>query len=153
MRDTNSSRRTIVTILLGLLAAFSVMACNGGPTEPTFDELVGGRWRGSINGFQVVLDVRTAPAPGTGGGFNLSGSANALNPTTGESHPLTISGSSWVRNAECSLITVGGATTGQFWGEVAPDGRSWPGRFTSNTALGAAPIFGPGEYAVTLSKD
>ena len=43
--------------------------------------------------------------------------------------------------------------TGKFKGEVSGDGRTWPGHWTSADGANADPIFGPGEYSVTLTKD
>ena len=65
MLDTTSGSRGFgcVTLVLGLILAFSATACNGGPTEPSYDDLVRmytGRWRGNINGFEVVLDVQAS---------------------------------------------------------------------------------------------
>ena len=144
---------------LGLLLAFTATAC-GGPTAPSLEDLIGsytGRWRGNINGFEAVLDVRAELAQGTGGGFRLSGSGTALNPATRENHPLSIAGSAWLRDSEFILASErGGASTGRFDGELSPDGRTWSGRFRSITAEGAAggaPIFGPSVYDVTWTKD
>ena len=71
MWDRNSSWRRMVTFL-GVLLAFTAAACNGGPTGPSDDELFGiytGRWRGTINGFEVVLDVQAELVlPAHGGG-------------------------------------------------------------------------------------
>ena len=164
MQDTNSSRRPMVTVLLGLLLACSATACNGGPTEPSFDDLVRsytGRWRGNINGFEVVFDVQASKGdPGGGLGFRGTGTARSA---TGELHRLWIDGGAFgsfvgfdvllERGGETGPASVILTSMGDFNGVVSRDGRTWPGRFTSATAAGAAPIFGPGEYAVTLMKD
>jgi hypothetical protein len=163
MRDRNSSRRRTVRFL-GLLLAFSATACNGGPTEPSFDELIrmySGRWRGNINGLEVVLDVQASKGSF---GFNFLGTGTAR-ATTGEIHRLRIDGGAlpsgdfaafYISKETGPETQPGGViltSTGRFAGDVSPDGRSWPGRFTLETALGAAPIFGVGEYSVTLAKD
>ena len=168
MRDRNSRCRRMVTFL-GLLLAFSAMACNGGPTGPTFDELVGiytGRWRGTINGFEVVLDVQAERGrPSAGGLVGLHGSATARNPGTGETHRLNVSGLA-VGPGSTSFILIippevgpGGVivrsqqVTGTFSGSVSPDRRTWPGYWTLWGGADAAPIFGPGGGPVTMTKD
>lgn len=167
MRDRNSRCRRMVTFL-GLLLAFSAMACNGGPTEPTRDELVGiytGRWRGTINGFEVVLDVQAESGrPSSGVLLVLDGSATARNPGTGETHRLNVSGQAECRRCGGWFILIippevgPGAVIvrseqgiGTFDGSVSSDRRTWPGYWTS---VGwPAPIFGPGGGPVTLTKD
>jgi hypothetical protein len=157
---------------LGLLLAFSATACNGGPTEPTFDDLVGiytGRWRGNINGFELVLDVQAERGrPESGGLVGLDGSATARNPGTGETHRLNVFGqavgpaSTWFRLIIPPEVGPGAVIvrfqqdTGEFFGSVSPDRRTWPGHWTSATLADgpdAAPIFGPGGGPVTLTKD
>lgn len=164
MLDTTTHARATpcVRVFLGLLLAFSATACNGGPTEPSFDDQVRmytGRWRGNINSLGVVLDVQ-ATKGSPGGGIELAGTGTALS-ATGESHRLRINGGALVGagfylSAERAGATGPGVilvTTGYFAGEVSRDGRTWPGRFTLETAVGAAPIFGLGEYDVTFIKD
>ena len=169
--DMNSRSRRIgrVTVLLGLLLALSGAACSGGPTEPTFDDLPGiytGRWRGNINGFEVVLDVRATPGNSAQWiSVGLDGEGTALNSATGESHRLTVSGQTSGESSTIFLLSIayvfgtggvilsGGQVTGNFRGGVSPDGRTWPGRWTSATSRDNAPIFGPGEYSVTLIKE
>jgi hypothetical protein len=167
MRDRNSRCRRMVTFL-GLLLAFSAMACNGGPTSPTFDELpriYTGRWRGTINGFEVVLDVRATPGDSARWiPVGLDGEGTALNSATGESHRLTVSGHTAGENSTMFLLSIayvlgpggvilsGGQVTGNFHGAALPD-RTWPGHWTSATGIYTAPIFGPGEYSVTLIKE
>lgn len=162
MRDRNSTCRRMVTFL-GLLLAFSAMACNGGPTEPSSLGIYTGRWRGNITGWEVVLDINPAQTGGQGGGLRLSGSASALNSATGESHLLRIDGSAFLNDASVSLMTQrGGETgpgsviltqTGTFSGEVSGDGRTWSGQFESYTGIpGGASIFDPGKHSVTLTK-
>lgn len=166
MRETTSRLWCFrcVIVLLGLSLAFSATACNGGPTEPSFDDLVRihtGRWRGNINGLEVVLDVHaTKGSAGVGIEFGGTGTARSA---TGESHRLRINGGALVGAAGFSISAERGGetgpgsviliTTGDFAGEVSGDGRTWPGRFTSATAAGAAPIFGLGQYDVTFLKD
>jgi hypothetical protein len=156
-----------LTVALGLLLMSSAMACNSGPTEPTFDELVGiytGRWRGNISGSEVVLEVRAERGrPQDGGLVGLSGTASALNSSTGESHGLTILGQAvgssttffWLVTSldvgPGGVILGGGKNTGQFEGAVSGDRRTWPGRWT--THIDGASIFGPGEHSVTLIKE
>jgi hypothetical protein len=69
-----------VAVLVGLLLAFSGVACNG-PTRPTLDDLVviyTGRWRGNINGWAVTLDVQATQArPADGRVIGLSGTGTA----------------------------------------------------------------------------
>ena len=169
MRDGNSRCRRMVAFL-GLLLAFSAMACNGGPTEPTRDEMFGiytGRWRGTINGFEVVLDVQAERGrPSSGVMLVLYGSATARNPGTGETHRLNVSG-----QAECrscggwfnliippelgpgGVIVRSEQVSGTFDGSVPRDRRTWPGDWTLWGGANAAPIFGPGGGPVTLTKD
>jgi hypothetical protein len=169
MRDRNSSWRRMVRFL-GLLLAFTAAACNGGPAGPSDAELFAlytGTWRGNINGLQVVLDVQATKGWGLP---DLEGSGTALNPATGEMHMLTISGLVSSHRPESQATTVfnletarvfgpggvllgGGQHTGMFNGNVSRDGRTWPGRFSSTTSNFGAPIFGPGEHSVTLTKD
>jgi hypothetical protein len=85
-------RQVTVFLLVGLLLAFSAPACKGGPTEPSDADVVArytGRWRGNINGLEVVLEMRAEKVPGL---VSLDGTATALNPTTGEMHRLKIGG-------------------------------------------------------------
>ena len=151
MRDRNSRCRRVVTFL-GPLLAFSAMACNGGPTEPSSLGIYTGRWRGNITGWEVVLDMR-ADEGGQGGGLRLSGSASALNSATGESHRFTIDGSAFLDHARAGLITQSGIWTGTFDGEVSLDRRTWSGPFESATGIrGGASIFEPGMHSATLTK-
>lgn len=158
-------RQVGTVLLVGLLLAFSATACKGGPTEPSDAEVVAlytGRWRGNINGLQVVLDMGAAKQPGL---LSLDGTGTALNPTTGEMHRLKISGIKAGAGVPLfNLFTervigpdgriVGGDQhTGQFRGEVSGDGRTWPGRFTTTNDNFGVPIFGQGEHAVTLTKE
>ncbi len=148
----------LVTGLFGVLLALSV-ACNGGPTQPSDNDRVRmypGRWRGNINGLEVVLDVQASE-----GSFaiNILGTGTARS-ATGEIHHLTIDGGVlWGGSLPARLAilverkTGGFVTSGDFEGDVSPDGRTWPGRFTSNRDKGAAVIFGPGEHSVTLTKE
>jgi hypothetical protein len=159
-----------VTGLFGVLLALSV-ACNGGPTEPSLDDLVPtytGRWRGNINGWPVVLDVLAEPGnvarwiP-----VGLEGTGTALNPATGESHRLTVLGQTAGENSTFFSLNIarvigpggvllgGGQGVGLLKGAVSDDGRTWPGRFTSwpATLPDAEVIFGPGEHSVTLAKE
>jgi hypothetical protein len=151
------------TALLPLLLAFSATGCNGGPTEPKVDGLVGiytGRWRGNINGLEVVLNVQATKKGAGGIGLNGTGTARSA---TGEIHPLRIEGDSFAGNTLLYLnVERGGGTgpgsvilmqTGSFDGEEPRDGRTWPGSFTSVTGEGGAPIFGPGTHSVTLTKE
>ena len=161
MRDRNSRRGRMVTFL-GLLLAFSAMACNGGPTEPSSLGIYTGRWRGNITGWEVVLDI-SAEEDGFHGNVRLRGLASALNSATGERHPMTVDGTAFSDVAEVSLMTQkGGETgpgsvirtlTGHFDGEVSRDGRTWSGLFESATGTpGGASIFDPGKHSVTLTK-
>lgn len=169
MRTRNSRRppmrQVTVFLLVGLLLAFSAPACKGGPTEPSDADVVArytGRWRGNINGLEVVLEMRAEKVPGL---VSLDGTATALNPTTGEMHRLKIGGVKPGAGVPLfNLFTeevigpdgegvVLSQHTGQFLGEVSGDGRTWPGRFTTTTDNAGAPIFGPGEHAVTLTKE
>jgi hypothetical protein len=170
MRDRNSRCRRMVTFL-GLLLAFSAMACNGGPTEPSFDELPGiytGRWRGNINAFEIVLDVQAEPGRAKDWvPVGLRGTGTGLNSATGESHRLTIRGSTAGGNTTSftiltaletgpgGVILGGGEVTGWFEDSASRDGRTWPGKFRSipDDIINARPIFGPGEYSVTLIKE
>jgi hypothetical protein len=152
MRDRNSRCRRMVTFL-GLLLAFSAMACNGGPTEPSSRGISTGRWRGNITGWEVVVDIMRVDEGGQGGGLRLSGSAGALNPATGESHRLTIDGSAFLDDASIALVNQSHFSTGWFRGEVSRDRRTWSGQFESNTGIpGGASIFDPGKHSVTLTK-
>ena len=92
MRHTTSGSPALrpLTVLAGLLLVLSA-ACNRGPTEPSFDELIrtySGRWRGNINGLEVVLDVQASDGSF---GFNFLGTGTAR-ATTGEIHRLRIDG-------------------------------------------------------------
>jgi hypothetical protein len=168
MFDTTTHARATpcVRVFLGLLLAFSVSACNGGPTEPSYDDLIRlytGRWRGNINGFEVVLDVQ-ASRRDVGIAFTGSGIARS---TTGESHRLRIQGGTLgvasLPTASLQLMVERGGETGPgsvisslagtFDGEQPADGRTWSGRFTAPQAVGDFLIFGTGEYPVTLTKD
>ena len=162
MSETNISWRPgrLVTGLFGVLLAFSV-ACNGGPTAPSDDDLIrmySGRWRGNINNLEVVLDVRGSEQyADIGIRFLGTGTARSA---TGEIHYLRIDGGALPGGGltpgfDISVEQSGGSfvTSGDFEGDVSPDGRTWPGRFTSNREKGAAVIFGPGEHSVTLTKE
>ena len=171
MLDMTACSRGIgwVAVLVGLLLTFSGTACNSGPTEPTLTDLPGtyaGRWRGNINGFEVVLDVRATPGDSARWiPVGLDGEGTALNSATGESHRLTVRGSTAGRGTTIFLLSIayvlgpggvvlsGGQVTGNFRGDPLPDGRTWPGHWTSATGIYNAPIFGPGEYSVTLIKE
>ena len=88
MSRTNNSCRPMrrVTGLFGVLLAFSV-ACNSGPTRPSDADVAGrytGKWRGNINGFEVILDIRA----GVGDLVGMNGTGTARNPETGEIHHL-----------------------------------------------------------------
>ena len=152
----------LVIGLFGVLLALSV-ACNGGPTQPSDNDRVRmypGRWRGNINNLEVVLDVQASE-----GSFaiNILGTGTARS-ATGEIHRLRIDGGVlWGGSLPArfdilveregtgpGVVTV---TSGAFEGDVSPDGRTWPGRFTSERTKGAAVIFGPGEHSVTLTKE
>ena len=162
-------RRAIrrMTLLLGLLLAMCATACNSGPTEPSDSELIRlytGRWRGNINGFDVALNLRTQKGrPADGGIIGLGGTGIATNPTTAEIHRFDIRGLA-LGNPSFGLFTVyetgpggvilgGGKHTGDFDGYVPRDGLTWHGRWTSTTWADGVPIFGPGEYAITLTKE
>lgn len=175
MRDRNSRCRRMVTFL-GLLLAFSGVACNGGPTEPTFDELPGiytGRWRGNINGWEVVLDVQAEPGdlqrwvP-----VGLRGTGTAFNSATGENHPLRVSGSTAGGNSTSFQLRTpyefgpGGSVLGgnkhiasfdgvesAYGSDVSPDGRTWTVRWRPTDFTDEAPIFGQVTLPVTLIKD
>ena len=165
MRNTNSSGRTMLTVLLGLLLAVNTMACSGGPTEPHHADLIrmySGRWGGNINGLEVVLNVQ---ASNEDFGIRFRGTGTARS-ATGEIHLLRIDGGALPaggltpgfdimveRGGETGPGSVILSTAGQFDGEVSPDGRTWPGRFTLAILGGAAPIFGLGEYSVTWIKE
>lgn len=172
--NTTTGARNVraLTAIASLLLALSATACNGGPTEPTFDEMVGiytGRWRGNINGFEVVLDVQAERGrPSEGGLVGLHGSATARNPGTGETHRLNVSGLAVGPNSTSFRLIIphevgpGGVIvrfqrgTGEFRGSVSPDRRTWPGHWTSATLADgpdADPIFGPAGGPVTLTKD
>lgn len=155
-----------VTVLLVLLLACSATACNGGPTGPAAEDRVGlytGRWRGTINGLEVVLDMEAR----RGDLIVLDGTGTARNPATGENHRLRILGfgsfndahgsadfSLWANPTELvGGFLTGGQHTGQFKGNVSRDGRTWPGRWTTTNYSDGAPIFGPGEYSATLIKE
>ena len=154
---------------LGLLLAFTAAACNGGPTRPSDDETIGiytGRWRGTINGFEVVLDVQAERGrPSESGTVALHGSATARNPGTGEIHRLNVSGlvvgpgsTSFIliippELGPGGLIVRSQQVTGTFRGGVSPDRRTWPGYWTLWGGADAAPIFGPDGGPVTLTKD
>ena len=174
MLDMTSCSRSIgcvAVLFFGLLVAFSGTACNSGPTEPTLDDLVGihtGRWRGNINGWEVVLDVQAKPGnverwvP-----VGLDGTGTALNPATGEIHRLTVFGqtvgatstsfhlSITMVTGTGGVILSGGQHVGMFSGGVSRDGRTWPGYLSPShpANFNALPIFGPGEHSVRLIKD
>jgi hypothetical protein len=168
MNQMNISWRPmrLATGLFGVLLALSV-ACNGGPTEPSLDDLVPmhtGRWKGTINGWPVVLDVRAQPGNADQWiPVGLDGTGTALNPATGESHSLTVFGQSAGGNSTFfSLLTAwvigpggvilgGGKVVGLFEGAVSDDGRTWPGRWRVTNTLD--PLFGLGEGPVTLIKE
>jgi hypothetical protein len=153
---------------LGLLLAFNAMACNG-PTRPSDDELVRiytGRWRGTINGFEVALDVQaTRGRPQGGIPVDLGGSATARNPGTGGTHRLNIRGGtvglSWnsfrleipPELGPGGVIVRSEQVTGDFNGSLSPDRRTWTGSWRSWVGANAAPIFGPDGGPFTLTKD
>ena len=148
---------------LGLLLAFSAMACNGGRTEPSSLEIYTGRWRGNITGWDVDFDIMRVQTGGQGGGLRLSGSGSALNSATGQRHALTVDGSAFLNTASVGLMTQSGGetgpasviltTTGTFSGVVSGDGRTWSGEFESYTGIpGGGSIFDPGKHSVTLTK-
>jgi hypothetical protein len=95
----------------------------------------------------------------------LNGVGTALQPVTGESHHVTLGGQTAGGNSTSfhlaiatvtgpgGVILSGGQGVGLFSGSVAGDGRTWPGRFSSWTGPFDMPIFGRGDYAVTLIKD
>ena len=164
MVDTNNCSRAIrcVTVLLGLLLAFSGTACNSGPTEPTWDDLIRlytGKWRGNINGLEVDLDVQATQ----GDLIGLGGTGTARNPATGKSHSLELFGQAtglpWLMVYTANEIGPGGLLvssgkhTGEFRGNVPRDGRTWPGHWISTTRDDGAPIFGPSAPSVTLIKE
>jgi hypothetical protein len=170
MADTNSRWRLMrrVTILFRLLLAFSGVACNV-PTEPTLDELVGiytGRWRGNINGFEVVLDVRAEPGNAERWvPVGLHGTGTALNPATGEIHRLTAFGQTAGGNSTSLQLRTpdefgpGGFVLGgnkhiaSFDGYVSPDDRTWTVRWRPTDFTDGAPIFGQVTLPVRLIKD
>jgi hypothetical protein len=158
-----------VTVLLGLLLAFSGTACNSGPTRPTQEDRFGlytGTWRGNINGLEVVLDMRAEQGFGLPA---LGGTGTALNSARGEIHRLTISGFGTIDDRDgmaafFNIFTADeigpggvylsfGKHTGALSGNVSRDGRTWPGRWTSTTRDDGAPIFGSGEHSVMLIKE
>ena len=62
MVDTTRGSYAFRGVFLGLLLAFSATAC-AGPTNPSFEELAEiytGRWRGNINGSEVMLDMQAS---------------------------------------------------------------------------------------------
>jgi hypothetical protein len=80
------------------------IACNSGPTRPTEEDRFGlytGRWRGNINGVEVVLDMRAERGSGLP---YLGGTRTALNSATGEIHRLTISGFGTIVDAESTAV-------------------------------------------------
>lgn len=151
------------TVILGLLLAFSATACNRGPTAPSFDDLVRtytGRWRGNINGVEVVLDVQ-ARKGSLSGGLDFLGTGTARS-ATGEIHPLRVRGESFTGMTPLLDFSVEREGTGpgviliyqgSFDSELPRDGRTWSGRFRPPPVPSAANIFGPGEHPVTLTKD
>ena len=166
--DTTNCSRAIgcLTVLLGLLLACSTTACNGGPTRPSPEDrvrLYPGRWSGTINGLEVLLDMQS----GLGDLIGLDGTGTARNPATGEIHRLRISGFGTFNDAHGTAnfdlwaapyeihpgILTGGQHTGQFRGNVSLDGRTWPGHWTPTNHSDGARIFGPGEHRVTLIKE
>ena len=158
MRDRNSSWRRMVRFL-GLLLAFSATACNSGPTRPSDAELAAlytGKWRGNINGFELVLDIQAR----VGDLIAMHGTGTAVNPATGEIHRLGLFGFVFTHtttNFRLSLpseVPFGGTRdTGEFNGNVSRDGRTWPGRWTATNTSDGVPIFGLGVYSVTFIKD
>ena len=158
MRNTSSSGRTMLTALLGLLLAFNV-ACNGGPTGPSDAELAAlytGKWRGNINGFELVLDIQAEVGDLTA----MHGTGTAANPATGEIHGLGLFGfvnTYTTTNFRLSLpseVPFGIIRdTGEFRGNVSRDGRTWPGRWTATNTSDGVPIFGLGTYSVTFIRD
>lgn len=163
MSRTNNSCRPMrrVTGLFGVLLAFSV-ACNSGPTRPSDADLAGrytGKWRGNINGFEVILDIRA----GVGDLVGMNGTGTARNPETGEIHHLGIIGFGTFNDAHGTAnfrlwlpaeVPAGPSRdTGEFRGNVSPDGRTWPGRWTATNNSDGVPIFGPSVYSVTLIKE
>ena len=155
------------TAVLGLLLAVNGAACNS-PTRPSQEdrfEVYTGRWRGNINGVDIVLEVRAER--GFGSPY-LGGTGTAVNAATGETYRLTISGFGTIVDAESTaffniftadefsaggLLLSSGKHTGDMRGNVSRDGRTWPGRWTSTTNTDGAPIFGPGEHPFTLIKE
>jgi hypothetical protein len=134
---------------LGLLLAFSAMACNG---PSSLHGISTGRWRGNITGWEVVVDIMRVDE-GADGGLRLSGSAGALNTATGESHRLTIDGSAFLDDASIALVNQSHLSEGWFHGEVSRDRRTWSGQFESYTGIRSyASIFDPGKHSVTLTK-
>jgi hypothetical protein len=90
----------------------------------------------------------------------LDGTGTARNPATSEMHRLSIHGLHNSINIDTArdigpggVLLGGGQATGHFHGYMSRDGRTWPGRFTAATHSFAAPIFGSGQHAVTLTKD
>ena len=163
MGDTNSSWRPMqrVTGLLAVLLACSV-ACNSGPTRPSDAEVAGrytGKWLGNINGFEVVLDIQA----GVGDLVGITGTGTARNPATREIHRLELIGFGTINYAhgtdEFRLLLPAEVPaaplrdTGEFRGNVSPDGRTWPGRWTATNTSDGVPIFGLGVYSVTLIKE
>jgi hypothetical protein len=155
-----------VTVSLGLLLAFSSTACNGAPTGPPAEDrpaLYTGKWRGNINGMEVVLDIQS----GRGELIGITGSGTARNSATGEIRPLRVSGFGSFNDAHgtadvglwvdpVTLVTgdlTGGRHTGDFRGNVSGDGRTWPGRWTPTNLSEGEPIFGTAERSLTLIKD
>ena len=163
MSATSSSCRPMrrVTGLFGVLLAFSV-ACNGGPTRPSDVEIAArytGKWRGNINGFEVVLDIQA----GVGDLVGMNGTATARSPATGEIHQLTLIGFGTFNYAHGNddfrlwlpaEVPFGQLRdTGQFRGNVSPDGRTWQGRWTATNDSNGVVLFGPSVYSVTLIKE
>jgi hypothetical protein len=151
-----------MTVLLGLLLAFSGVAC--GPTRPTWEDeiaLYSGRWRGNINGLETVLDVRAERGrPQDGSLVGLKGTGTAMNSGTGESHRLEVFGlvgSFQLRTpyefGPGGFVLGGNKHIGWFDGNVSPDGRTWTGRWRPTDLTDGAPIFGQVSRSVTLIKE
>ena len=163
MSETNISCRPmrLVTGLFGVLLALSV-ACNGGPTRPSDSEIAArytGKWRGDINNFEVVLAIEA----GVGDIVGMSGTATARSPATGEIHHLTLIGFGTFNYAHGNddfrlwlpaEVPFGQLRdTGEFRGNVSPDGRTWQGRWTATNYSDGVPLFGLGVCPVTLIKE
>src|SRR5688572_23712416 len=116
MLDMTSCSRGIgsLAVILGLLLALSGAACSGGPTEPSEEERIAlytGKWRGNINAFEVILDVRTDAMDL----LWLNGAGTARNTATGEMHRLTIFGAGqWGREWEQGIAFLNIDTAREF---------------------------------------